>query len=107
MNRTTSPSKRRREDELFDLNMVLCETYYGMPPASRPDYLESLIDRARAGEAKIAEVLSNLMLLKASEGSRKVNLRGSRAYPTIAQEAHRFTSETWGVHIRDAVRDHT
>ena len=104
-NRTSSPSKRRREDEVFDLNMVLCEAYYGMPPAARASYLENLIDLARAGNPRLREVLSNLFLLRTREGSRKTNFRRSRAYPTIAQEAHRFTTSRWGVHVREAVRN--
>lgn len=102
-NRTTSPSQRRREDEFFELHMRLCETYYGMPPADRPAYLETLIDRARAGENKTKRTLTNLLLLKSSESSRVYNLRSSRAYPTIAQEASRFTQDFWGVSIKDAV----
>lgn len=105
INRRTSPTKRRQENELFDLNMVLCERYYATKPADRPAYLEHLIDTARAGNGRMREVLSNLVLLKASEGRRATNLRSSRSYPTIAQEANQFTQETWGVHIRDAVRD--
>ena len=102
-NRTNSPAQRRREDEFFDLHMRLCETYYGMPPADRPAYLELLIDRARAGENKIKRILTCLYLLKTPECSRVYNLRASRAYPTISQEASRFTQDFWGVSIKDAV----
>ena len=102
-NRTTSPAQRRREDEFFDLHMRLCETYYGMPPADRPAYLEALIDRARAGENKIKRTLTNLLLLKTPESSRVYNFRASRAYPTIAQETSRFTQDTWGMSIKHAV----
>jgi hypothetical protein len=102
-NRRTSPSQCRREDEFFDLHMLLCETYYGLPPADRPAYLEFLVDRARAGENKIKRILTNLYLLKASKCSRVYNLRASRNYPTIAQEASRFTRDIWGVSIKDAV----
>ncbi len=102
-NRTTSPTKRRREDELFNLHMILCKTYYGMPPADRPAYLEGLIDRARNGDNNVKEILTNLYLLKAKEGSKVYNYRGSRAYPTIPQEASRFVTTNWGVSIGDAV----
>ena len=101
-NRTTSHSKRRREDELLDLHMLLCENYYGMKPADRPEYLEGLIDRAAGGDTKVRQVLTNVYLLRASQPKRSTNYRASRAYPTLAQEAHRFTSATWGVSIKDA-----
>lgn len=102
-NRTTSPVQRRREDEFFDLHMRLCETYYGMPPAERPVYLEGLIDRARFGDSRIKRILTNLYLLKASTSSHVFNLRSSKRYPTIAKEAAAFTKDNWGVSIRDAV----
>ncbi|PUB11322.1 hypothetical protein [Yoonia sediminilitoris] len=106
-NRRTSPSQRRREDEFFDLHMRLCETYYGMPPADRPAYSMALIDRARAGESKIKRVLTNPLLLNASESSRVYNWRSSRAYPTIAQEAAKFSQDKWGVSIGHAVSGQT
>jgi len=102
-NRRTSPTKCRRENELFDLHMLLCETYYGMPPAARGAYLEGLIDRARDGDNKIKHILTNLYLLKAKEGSKVYNFRSNRAYPTITQEASRFVTANWGVSIKDAV----
>ena len=102
-NRQSSPTKRRRENEFFDLHMRLCEFYYGIPPIDRERYLESLIDRAREGDTRIKQVLTCLYLLKPKEGSKVYNFRGSRAYPTIAQEASRFVQTRWGVSIRDAV----
>jgi len=100
MNRTTSPTKARREDELLDLNWVLRENCLALPSHKRPAYLESLIDRAIAGETRIREVLTNLYLLRTGKSGRRKTVR----YPTIAHLAHKFTRDTWGVHIRDAVR---
>jgi len=102
-NRRTSPTKRRRENEFFELHMLLCKRYYGLPPKDRGAYLETLVDRAREGDNKIKHILTNVYLLRAKEGSRVYNFRGSRAYPTIAQEASRFTTAYWGVSIKDAV----
>jgi hypothetical protein len=108
MNRTESPSKRRREDELFDLHKVLCETYYTMPPMRRPGYLQSLIERAVAGDAQIKAILTNPVLVRSHTGRsgelrKRFHFRGSIAYPTLPYEAHRFTMECWGMSLFEAL----
>lgn len=109
INRTSSPTKRRREDELFDLHYRLCETYYGMHPNARPFYLEGLIDRAIEGEAKVQAVLTNPILVRSHLGpggdlQKRYHFRGCFAYPTLPFEAHRFTMYTWGVTLFDCLR---
>ena len=108
MNRQTSPSKRRREDEVFDLHDVLCETYYRMHPKARPHYLETLIDRAIEGDTKIKAVLLNPVLIRSHTGKggnlqKRYHFRRCFAYPTIPFEAHRFTMSAWGVSLFDAL----
>ena len=69
----------------------MCETYYGFPPAQRPAYLLELITKAREGNGVIRRILTNRVLLQPRNRSQKViHWRGSRNYPTIAQEAHAF-----------------
>lgn len=107
-NRTSSHAQRRREDELFELHDLLCETYYGMHPNARPVYLESLIDRAIAGEASIKRVLTNPVLVRSHTGKggnlqKRYHFRRCMAYPTLPFEAHRFTKGHWGVSLFDAL----
>ena len=109
MSRATSPSKRRREDEVFDLHAVFSTTYYGMHPYARPQYLEGLIDRAIAGETKVKAVLTNPILFRSHTGKggelqKRYHHRRCIAYPTIPCEAHRFTQECWGVSLLDALK---
>lgn len=108
MNRISSPSKRHREDEVFDLHDVLCGTYYGMHPHARSRYLETLIDRAIEGDAKAKAVLTCPVLVRSHTGKggnlqKQYHFRRCFAYPTIPFEAHRFTMETWGVSLFDAL----
>lgn len=105
-NRSTSPTEARRQDELLALHMDLCATYYGLPPADRQVYLKGLIDRARAGDAKIRRILTNWVLLRPREmKARAVHYRGTPAYPTLAQEAHEFCKWYWDAGIAYVV-DH-
>ena len=108
MNRTSSSAQRRREDELFELHDLFCETYYGMHPNARPAYLESLIDRAISGETSIKRVLTNPVLVRSHTGKggnlqKRYHFRRSMAYPTLPYEAHRFTKGRWGVSLFDAI----
>lgn len=92
MNRRTSPSQARREDEFFETHMRMCEAYYGLPPKERPAYLIGLITQARQSNAKIKRILTNHLLLRPNGKvqPRVIFWRASSNYPTIAQEAHAF-----------------
>lgn len=91
VNRNTSREQKRREDEFFDQHMRMCEVYYGLAPKERPAYLLGLIDKARQGDTQLRRILTNYVLLRNTEiMPRVIHWRGSKNYPTIAQEAHAF-----------------
>lgn len=108
ISRNTSPTQKRREDELFDLHALHCRAYYATPPRDRQAYLEWLIDRAMAGERPIKRMLSSPVLLRSHTGrggdlQKRYHRNRSWAYPTLPREAHDFTLRTWGVSLLEAL----
>ena len=110
INRLTSPTQKRRENELFELHALHCGIYYSVTrPADRPAYLERLIDRAFDGDQSIKRMLTNPVLMRSFVGKdgryqKRYHFRNSGEYPTLPREANRFTLDTWGVSLLDALK---
>ncbi len=92
-----SPTERRAQMELFELNMRLAESYYSHPPADRPKYLVNLIVLARQGNNEIKRVLTNRLFLRAFPAEERHKCW--RGNPTVAQEAHRLCKTVVGVGV--------
>jgi hypothetical protein len=99
-----SPTKWRKNYDLYDLAMRLAERLYGLPPNQRLGYMKSLVDQARAEPGLLREVLANRTLLRPNPVTERWKFwRGSPEYFTIAQAANRYCLKFWGYGVVDVV----
>jgi hypothetical protein len=68
-------------------------------------FLEELIEGARAGNAKLREVLTNRLLWSPRRGDRIPRMKRYREVKTLGEIAHEYTRRVWGCSIMDAVHD--
>ena len=103
-NSQCSPAKRRKNLMLYDTAMRLAEMLYSLPPHQRLGYMKTLIDKARAGDTKLRDILSNHTLRHPDPiKDRWLFYRGSRNYCTIAQAAQNYCKRFWHEDISDVV----
>lgn len=104
INSRTSPTKRRREQEFFELSLRIAERLYGLPVGERLGFMQNLIEEARMGNTAMREILSNRYLLKANRSKPYLfHRRCPSAYFTIAQAAERYCRKFWRASVRDVV----
>jgi predicted nucleic acid-binding Zn ribbon protein len=99
-------SRSKAQDELwfFDSAMRLAEMIYTMPVHARLGFMFDLISRARSGNKKLRQILTNGYLLKAGPDQRRLFYRRSPGiYWTIAQAADRYCRKYWGHSVYDVV----
>jgi len=92
-------TEARRNKEFFDLHMRMCETYYGLRPDQRQDYLQDLIEKAWGGDTMIRRILTNRVLLRPDYSETHLFYRGNPEWPTLAQEAHAYAKFNWDAGI--------
>lgn len=68
-------------------------------------FLEELIEGARAGNAKLREVLTNRLLRSPRRGDRIPQMKRYREVKTLGEIANEYTWRVWGCSIMDAVHD--
>lgn len=103
-NSQCSPAKRRKNLILFDTAIRLAEVLYSLPPPKRLGYMKNLIDKAREGDTKLREILSNHILRHPNPTTdRWMFYRGSPSYCTIAQAAHNYCKRFWHEDVSDVV----
>lgn len=96
-NAQNSPAERHRQKVFFDTHMAVCERYYSLPPDQRASYIAQFIEAAREGCSIRKRLLTNRVLFTSDQESyRHKHWRGSRAYPTFAQEAHELCMRVYG-----------
>ena len=88
--------------DTIHLSNLHMDGYRRLPEQEQRDhYVEGLINKARAGDTDLNDMLTDPHLLsRASFGNRKVHS------PSMALLAQRYTKETWGVSIHDALNTH-
>lgn len=104
VNSRSSPTKRRRDQEFFDVSLRLGERLYGLPVGERLGFMQTLIEEARSGNTALREILSNHYLLKANwEKPYLFHRECPATYFTIAQAADRYCRKFWRASVRAVV----
>lgn len=101
-NSRSSNAKWRDNLELFDRSMRLAEELYTLPIGSRLGYMRDLIEKARAGCAKLRLLLANQYLLTTREPWLH-HRRCPAAYFTITKAADRYCRKFWQASAADVV----
>lgn len=102
-NSRKSPSKKNHNKRFFEEAKFLAECLYDLPPAERLGYMKDLVDRARAGDTRLREILSNYKLRRANPEESWWFPRGSAEYLTIAQAAQNYCRRFWWANVSDVV----
>ena len=104
-NSKCSPTTWRKNMEFFDTAARLAEELYSKPPSERLGHMKDLVDRARAGNTKLREILTNPILLKPDRKSKRLfHRRCPVSYYTIAQAADRYCRKFWKSGVVKVVR---
>ncbi len=99
-----SPDLRRRSLVHYDTAMRLAEMVYTAPPNKRLGLMSDLIRRARGGDRKLRNILTDPTLLRASPDDKSLFFRRAPAsYRTIAQAADAYCRMFWGQGVRAVV----
>lgn len=94
---------KRANTEFFDRAMRYSEELYSIPPDQRLNFINSLVEQARAGNVKLRQMLSHKILLNASPEEENYFWRQCHAYPNIAQVANNYCRKSWGANVRQVV----
>lgn len=90
-NAYNSPTKRRKDAELFDAALRIGEALYALPLEQQLGYMQDLIAQAREGNSKLRQILTNRKLLKPNSVNELwLFPNGTPMYCTIAQDAKRY-----------------
>jgi len=99
-----SPDLRLRSRKHYDTAMRLAELVYTSPPNRRLGLMSDLIRRARGGDTKLRNILTDPTLLRASPDDTGLFFRHAPAtYRTIAQAADAYCRMFWGQGVRAVV----
>lgn len=99
-----SKEKRDSDRRFFDSAQWYGDRLYSLPPAQRLGFMKELIDLARAGNARLRQIICNKYLLRAGRDRKWLfHNRCPLAYFTIAQAANRYCRLFWKASVRDVV----
>jgi hypothetical protein len=98
-----SKSVKRANAEFFDRAMYYSEELYSVPPDQRLKFMKTLIEKAREGDVRLRQMLSNQILLKATPTDQRYYWRRSSSFPNIAQVANNYCWKSWGANVKQVV----
>jgi hypothetical protein len=103
-NSRESPTKRRENQELYDLSNRLAETFYNMAPGRRLGYLSYIIRDARSASGKLRQVLTNKTLVHPDRDCRYLFYRRQPSqFITVSQACDRYCKSFWGYGVKAVV----